>query len=109
MDFEIDLPSFLSRNDELRFFQGLKDLAAIREFRVSGERLLLRTEIRFLTRTVAREFIALLTRYQVSLGPLQCLSVTNKKFAWLADPEEYWHQSMFGDRAVPVERKIANG
>ena len=109
MDFEIDLPLFLSRDDELRFFQGLKDLAAIREFQVSGGRLLLRMEIRFLTRTVAREFIALLTRYQVPLGPLQCLSVTNKKFAWLADPGEYCHQSMFGDRSVQVERNMANG
>ncbi len=109
MDFEIDLPSFLSNGDELRFFQGLKDLAAIREFRVSEGRLLLRMEIRFLTRTVSREFIALLTRYQVSLAPLQCLSETNKKFAWLADPGEYWHHNMFGDQKLPTERKIIGG
>jgi len=109
MDFEIDLPSFLSSGDEQRFFQGLKDLPAIREFQVSDGRLLLRMEVRFLTRTVSKDFIALLTRYQVSLVPLQCLSVTNKKFAWLADPAEYWHQSMFGNRAAPAGHKMTNG
>lgn len=105
MDVEIDLPLFLSGGDESRFFQGLRDLMAIREFQVSGRRLLLRVEIRFLTRTASKEFIALLTRYQVSLVPLQFLSVTNKKFAWLADPAEYWHQSMFGDQQPAAEPK----
>lgn len=109
MDFEIDLPSFLSNGDELRFYQGLKDLAAVREFRVSEGRLLLRMEIRFLTRTVSRDFIALLTRYQVPLAPLKCLSETNKKFAWLADPGEYWHQSMFGHPELPGACKIIGG
>ena len=109
MDLEIDLPSFLSGGDELRFFQALKDLTAIREFQVSEGRLLLRVEIRFLTRTASKEFIALLTRYQVSLVPLQFLSVTNKKFAWLADPGEYWHQSMFGDQKLPAEPKSIGG
>lgn len=109
MDVEIDLPSFLSSGDELRFFQGLKDLMAIREFHINDKRLLLRMEIRFLTRSASREFIALLTRYQISLMPLQCLSVTNKKFVWLADPGEYWHLSMFGDQAIRQEPKIANG
>lgn len=103
MDLEIDLPSFLSGGDELRFFQGLKDLTAIREFQVNEARLLLRVEIRFLTRTAAKEFIALLTRYKVSLTPLRFLSVTNKKFAWLADPGEYWYPSMFGDKNLPAD------
>lgn len=70
---------------------------------------MLRMEIRFLTRTASKEFIALLTRYQVSLLPLQFLSVTNKKFAWLADPREYWHQSMFGDQKSPAEAKTIRG
>jgi hypothetical protein len=105
MDVEIDLPSFFSGGDELRFFQGLRDLTAIREFQVIEGRLLLRVEVRFLTRTASKEFIALLTRYQVSLMPLQFLSVTNKKFAWLADPGEYWYPSMFGDQTMPAEAK----
>lgn len=107
MEVEIDLPCFLSTGDQQRFFQALKDLTAIREFQVNDKRLLLRLEIRFLTRTASRDFMALLTRYQVSLVPLQCLSATNKKFAWLANPQEYWHSSMFGDQ-VDV-RKTING
>ena len=51
MDVEIDLPSFFSGGDELRFFQGLRDLTAIREFQVIDGRLLLRVEVRFLSRT----------------------------------------------------------
>ena len=109
MEFEIDLPSFLTEGDEQRFYQGLKDLTAIREFQMNNGRLLLRMEIRFLTKKASREFIALLTRYQVSLVPLRCLSATNKKFAWLADPSEYWHLSMFGDLQAVTERKVING
>jgi len=109
MEVEIDLPSFLTAGDEQRFFQGLKDLTAIREFQMHSGRLLLRMEIRFLTKSASREFIALLTRYQVSLAPLRCLSATNKKFAWLADPCEYWHQNMYGDPHAMLERKIING
>lgn len=102
MEFDIDLPTFLTQGDEQRFYQGLKDLTAVREFQINKGRLLLRMEIRFLTKKASREFIGLLTRYQISLVPLRCLSSTNKKFAWLADPSEYWHQSMFGDPcAVP--------
>ncbi|MEO0314882.1 MAG: hypothetical protein RI928_1338 [Pseudomonadota bacterium] len=109
MEVEIDLPSFLTERDEQRFYQGLKDLTAIREFQMHHGRLLLRMEIRFLTKKASREFIALLTRYQVSLVPLRCLSETNKKFAWLADPGEYWHPSMFGDPQGAPERKVING
>ncbi|MCE2859137.1 MAG: hypothetical protein LW731_04735 [Oxalobacteraceae bacterium] len=109
MEVEIDLPSFLTAGDEQRFFQGLKDLTAIREFQMNDGRLLLRMEIRFLTKSASREFIALLTRYQVSLAPLRCLSETNKKFIWLADAHEYWHQSMFGDPQTVPERKIIHG
>ena len=109
MEVEIDLPSFLTAGDEQRFFQGLKDLTAVREFQLNDGRLVLRMEIRFLTRKASREFIALLTRYQVSLVPLRCLSETNKKFAWLADPGEYWHPSMFGDPQGAPERKVING
>lgn len=106
MEVEIDLPSFLTTGDEQRFFQGLKDLTAIREFQMNDGRLLLRMEIRFLTRKASREFIALLSRYQVSLVPLRCLSATNKKFTWLADPHEYWHQSMFGDPPPALAREV---
>ena len=53
--------------------------------------------------------MALLTRYQVSLVPLRCLAATNKKFAWLADPQEYWHQSMFDDSQEALEQKVING
>lgn len=109
MDVQIDLPSFLSPGDEQRFFQGLKDLTAVREFQVHDRCLLLRLEIRFLTRTACREFIALLSRYQVPLMPLRGLSVTNKKFAWLAEPGEPWHQSMFGGSATTAEPKIGHG
>lgn len=109
MDVEIDLPLFLSAGDQQRFFQALKDLMAIREFQIRDSRLMLRLEIRFLTRTAAREFIALLSRYQVPLVPLQCLSVTNKKFFWLAEPGEYWHESMFGSPAVSAGPTIING
>ena len=109
MEVEIDLPSFLTAGDEQRFFQGLKDLTAVREFQLNNGRLVLRMEIRFLTRKASREFIALLTRYQVALVPLRCLSETNKKFAWLAEPEEYWHHSMFGDPRAEPERKVING
>jgi len=109
MEVEIDLPSFLTAGDEQRFFQGLKDLTAVREFQLNNGRLVLRMEIRFLTKKASREFIALLTRYQVSLVPLRCLSATNKKFAWLAEPEEYWYHSMFGDPQAEPERKIING
>lgn len=109
MEVEIDLPVFLSSGDERRFFQGLRDLTAIREFQVRDQCLLLRLEIRFLTKVASREFIALLMRYQVSLVPLQCLSATNKKFAWLDDPGEYWHQSMFADRVNTPDQKIING
>ena len=102
MEFDIDLPTFLTQGDEQRFYQGLKDLTAVREFQINKGRLLLRMEIRFLTKKASREFIGLLTRYQISLVPLRCLSSTNKQFAWLADPSEYWHQSMFDDPyAVP--------
>ena len=109
MEVEIDLPSFLTAGDEQRFFQGLKDLTAIREFQMNNGRLMLRLEIRFLTKKASREFIALLTRYQVSLVPLSCLSATNKKFTWLAGPHEYWHRSMFGDPQTVPERKIIHG
>ena len=109
MEVEIDLPSFLTAGDEQRFFQGLRDLTAIREFQMHGGRLLLRMEIRFLTKSASREFIALLTRYRVSLVPLRCLSATNKKFAWLADPREYWHQHMYGQPQAVPERQVING
>jgi hypothetical protein len=109
MEVEIDLPSFLTAGDEQRFFQGLRDLTAIREFQMNNGRLLLRMEIRFLTRKASREFIALLTRYQVSLVPLRCLSATNKKFAWLEDPQEHWYQSMFGDALAAPVRKVILG
>lgn len=79
MEVEIDLPSFLTAGDQQRFFQGLKDLTAVREFQLNNGRLVLRMEIRFLTKKASREFIALLTRYQVSLVPLRCLFATNKK------------------------------
>ena len=92
MDVEIELPSFLTAGDEQRFFQGLRDLTAIREFHMNNGRLMLR-----------------LTRYQVSLVPLRCLAVTNKKFAWLADRQEYWHQSMFGDSREALEQKVISG
>jgi hypothetical protein len=108
MDVEIELPSFLTAGDEQRFFQGLKDLTAIREFHMNNGRLILRMEIRFLTKKASREFIALLSRYQVSLVPLRCLAATNRKFAWLAERHEYWHQSMFGDAREALERKIIN-
>ena len=109
MDVEIELPSFLTAGDEQRFFQGLRDLTAIREFHINNGQLMLRMEIRFLTKKASREFIALLTRYQVSLAPLRCLAVTNKKFAWLADRHEYWHQSVFGDSRETLERKVISG
>lgn len=108
MEVEIDLPSFLTAGDEQRFFQVLRDLTAIREFQMHDGRLLLRMEIRFLTKSASREFIALLTRYRVPLAPLRCLSVTNKKFAWLADRQEYWHQSMFGDPPTAEEDQAIN-
>ena len=107
MEIEIDLPSFLTAGDEQRFFQGLKDLIAIREFQMHSGRLLLRMEIRFLTKSACREFIALLSRYQISLAPLRCLSATNKKFAWLADPREYWHQNMYGDPQTKPECQVS--
>jgi hypothetical protein len=109
MDVEIELPSFLTAGDEQRFFQGLKDLTAIREFHINNGGLMLRMEIRFLTKKASREFMALLTRYQVSLVPLRCLAATNKKFAWLANPQEYWHQSMFDDSQEALEQKVING
>jgi len=95
MQLEIGLSTFYSMGDERRFFQGLKDISAIKEVRGVGRGLILQVDIRSLNKEAVRELIALLWRYGISLSPLKVLTANNKKFAWLNDERCYWYKSMF--------------
>jgi len=80
--------------DERRFFQGLKEIAAIRHIQGVGRGLLIDIDIRYLNKDALWDLIALLWRYEIPLTPLQELA-TRKRFAWLRDERFYWHKSMF--------------
>jgi len=95
MQLEIGLTTFYSMGDERRFFQGLKDISAIKDIRGVGRELILQLDIRSLNKEMMRELIALLWRYGVSLSPLKALAINNKRFAWLHDDRCYWYKNMF--------------
>lgn len=94
MQIVIDLTTFYSTGDEERFFQGLKNISAIKGIRGVGSGLHIEVEMASLNNAALRELIALLWRYGISLIPLKVFA-TKKKFAWLGDAKWYWYQSMF--------------
>ncbi|BBE51950.1 hypothetical protein OYT1_ch2437 [Ferriphaselus amnicola] len=99
MQLEISLTTFYSIGDERRFFQGLKDIEAIKEIRGVGRGLIIKIEMKALNKEMLRELIALLWRYGISLAPLKVFASNNKKFTWLDDERCYWYKSMFETEA----------
>lgn len=94
MDIEIALGCFYSQGDERRFFQGLKEIKAIKNIEGVGVNLIIGIEMRLLTKDALKELIALLWRYGIPLSPLYLLA-ERKKFAWLNDERGYWYKSLF--------------
>ncbi|CAG9245598.1 conserved hypothetical protein [Burkholderia diffusa] len=94
MDIRISLVRFFSKGDEQRFFDGLDGVAAIKSYVGSGRELIVKIDRRVLDASMLREFIALLSRYDIDLSALSILA-DSKKFAWLKDPQCYWHKRMF--------------
>ncbi|MDM5182149.1 hypothetical protein PO883_33815 [Massilia sp. DJPM01] len=102
MKFEISLGEFYSDGDERRFFQGLKDVTAIKSIKGVGRGLIVNLDLRFLNNDGARELIALLWRYEIPLSSFRILAEKYKKFSWLDDVKWYWHKSMFGEACGTV-------
>lgn len=95
MRFEIDLPVFLSKMDEQRFFQVLRDIVAIREFKIMDGGLVFWIDLRYLNKKATCELIALMTRYSLPVSPVREFYFRSKGFYWLKDERRYWYQSMF--------------
>jgi len=94
MNIRIRLSSFYSHGDESRFFNGLKENSAVKDVRGIGRDLIIRLKKRSLDQAAARDLIALLWRYGITLKPLRRLS-REKKLVWLHDKDGYWYKSMF--------------
>jgi hypothetical protein len=97
MRFDIELPVFLSKMDEQHFFQVLRELVAIREFKKMDDGLALWIEMRYLNRKATSELIALMVRYGLPLASIGEALSRRKGFVWLKNEELYWYQSMFHD------------
>lgn len=95
MQFEMPLSLFYSHGYERRFFHGLREIPAVREFRRVGGKLILEIEVRFLNRVSMHELLALLWRYSVPLNAFKALAMNNRRFSWLRDEEAYWYPNMF--------------
>lgn len=96
MKFEIALGEFYSDGDERRFFQGLKDVPAVKNINGLDRGLVVNLDLRQLNNDSVRELIALLWRYELSLISFRVLAEKHKKFSWLYDAKWYWHKRMFG-------------
>lgn len=94
MKLMIDLNTFYSSGDERRFFDGLSGNAAVSGFRGIARQLEITIVQNRLNRDQLWDLIALFRRYKIPLTPLAPLAA-KKKFAWLADEQWAWHQSMF--------------
>ena len=95
MQIEIQLTTFYSRGDELRFFQGLKEIGCIQNVKGVGRGLVFDIALSRLRKENLFELIGLLWRYQIDLTPLRALSEKNKKYAWLTETKFYWHEKMY--------------
>jgi hypothetical protein len=104
MKLEIQLTSFYSRGDERRFFLGLSEIDCIKNIKGVGLGLVFDVDLNRLSKEKLFELIALLWRYQIDLMPLRLLSESRKKFAWLSEPQFYWHASMY-PQAKPDEAR----
>ncbi len=93
MEIQIGLTPFYSMGDERRFFQGLEEVAALKNVVGSGRDLFLNFDMRLLGQETLRDLIALLWRYQISIEPFALLA-ERKKFAWLRDEQAYWYKNM---------------
>ena len=94
MILEIQLSSFYARGDERRFFQGLKEIAAIKSVQGIGQILILTINASHLGNESMRELMALLWRYQIPLSPLRSFT-SMRRFSWLNNPDGYWYQNLF--------------
>jgi hypothetical protein len=93
MNVEIALDFFYSQEDEKRFFQGLSDIPAVKDYEGGGVNLIIRLDMRKLGSDDLRELIALLYRYRIPLAPLHLLA-ERPRFSWLNNSKGYWHKSL---------------
>lgn len=90
----ISLSSFYSKGDENRFFWGLEQNPAVVHFRGVETDLVVRLEGHALDRMAAKDLIALLWRYGISIKPLAVL-FSHKKYSWVRDKKGYWYKSLY--------------
>ncbi|WP_322359371.1 hypothetical protein [Pseudomonas sichuanensis] len=94
MKILIELPSFFSNLDEVRFFEGLTSNPATVEVRGSGRGLNIKIDKRKLSKENMRELISIFFRYGVNLRPLAEIA-NGSRHAWMKDSDYYWYKSMF--------------
>ena len=93
MHIEIRLTAFFSHGDERRFFEGLRELDCIKDFKGVGRGLVLNVELNRLSKERVFELMALLWRYEIDLSPMRELS-KKEKFSWILRPDFYWHERL---------------
>ena len=84
---------FYSQLDETLFFDGLKEISAVKKLEGVGSDLLLSVPSRLPDKAL-RELLGLFFRYHVDMRQLAPF-LTEKNQLWFHDPEKYWFKKVF--------------
>jgi hypothetical protein len=85
---------FYCQLDEDHFFEWLKQIDGVVEFRGNLTELMVSLSVSYLTEPALRDLIGLLYRYNLPMGALQS-QLTPENEHWFKNREAYWYAAVF--------------
>lgn len=88
--------TFYSDQDEAAFFEWLKRISCIKEFRGEGYELYLHIARKKISDANLRELLAIFERYKIDMKQL-ALFLNDRNSAWFkGNTHAFWHRKVFG-------------